>query len=212
MIARLRDKFITLTSDQRFSAVLTGSAYALAARLAATGLTLVATIIVARVYGAGAVGILAVVNSALLLASVFTVLGTNSAILRLIPEHLARHSATSAFLVYRKTQYFVAAISAATGTALYYASDFVAQRVFSKPPLARFLALAAGFVIFKSIMDLNTQAVRGLQLNRTYALMQILPALTMTVGLVACTLVSRHPDTPVFSSSRPSASPPRRER
>ena len=81
-----------LTSDRNFSEILTGSIFALAARIAATGMTLVSSILIARFYGAGVMGILAVVNSFLMLVTIFTVLGTNSSLLRLIPEHIVKHS------------------------------------------------------------------------------------------------------------------------
>jgi hypothetical protein len=82
-------------------------------------------------------------------------LGTGTSILRLIPEHIAKHSVTSAFCVYRKTQYLVAAVSIATGTAFFFASRIVADKVFSKPYLSFFFALAAGFVVCMSLMNLN---------------------------------------------------------
>ncbi len=42
-------------------------------------------------------GIVAVLNSFLMLATIFTVLGTNTSILRLIPECLAKYSPAAAF-------------------------------------------------------------------------------------------------------------------
>jgi O-antigen/teichoic acid export membrane protein len=199
MIAVLKQKYKSLASDDKFSEILSGSAFALAARVAATGLTLLSSIIVARIYGAEAVGILAVVNSFLLLITIFTVLGTSSSILRLIPEHIAKHSVASSFLVYRKTQYIVAAVSVVTGTIFYFASDIVADKVFSKPHLSSFFALSAGFVVFKSLMDLNTQAVRGLRLIRTFAFMQVLPSLAMLVALGVVTYFFRNPTNPVYA-------------
>jgi len=188
-----------LTSDRKFSEILTGSIFAMAARAAAVAFAMLANIVIARFYGAQAMGILAMVNSFLFLITIFTVLGTGTSILRLIPEHIARHSVTSAFRVYRKTQYVVAAVSVVSGTAFFFASGIVADKVFSKPHLSFFFALAAGFVAFKSLMDLNSQAVRGLRLIRTFAFMQLLPSLAMLVVLIAGTLLFRHPNNPVYS-------------
>lgn len=114
-----RRKFHKLTSDREFSEILSGSAWALMARVAGAALVVVANIIIARVYGAQALGTLAVVNSLLILITVFTALGTNSSILRLIPEHIAKYSVTSAFHAYRKTQYRVVVVSVVTGFALF---------------------------------------------------------------------------------------------
>jgi len=199
MIAILKRKYNNLISDRKFSEILTGSAFALAARITAVGLTLVSNIVIARFYGAHAMGVVAMVTSFLMLVTIFTVFGTSTSILRLIPEHIARHSATSAFKLYRQAQYFVAAVSVVTGTAFFFASGVVADKVFSKPHLSFFFALAAGFVVFKSLMDLNTQALRGLKLIRTYAIMQIVPALAMLVILLTGTYLFWNPNNPVYA-------------
>src|SRR4030042_68802 len=111
MIAVLTQKYRNLISDNKFSEILAGSAFALVSRVAATILALLANIVIARVYGAEAFGGLALVNSFLVMVTIFTVLGTNTSILRLIPEHISRYSAASAFRVYRKTEYMVVAVS-----------------------------------------------------------------------------------------------------
>lgn len=199
MIARLLRRLRRSFSDARFSEILTGSIWALSSRVVAALLTLIASVIVARAYGAEAMGVLAVVQSYLALATIFTVLGTNTSILRLIPEHVGAHSVTSAFRVYRKTQYLVAGVSLVTGTALFLLSGVAAACVFSKPHLTFVLALAAGFVVFKSLVDLNTQAVRGLRIVRAFAFMQILPALAMLAFLVTGTLLFRVAGGPVYA-------------
>lgn len=176
MLNRIKRKFHNLVSDGRFSEILTGSAWALSARVAATGLGLVTSIIVARFYGAEAVGIVAVIKSFLLLATIFTVLGTDTSVLRLIPEHLVKFSPTSAFEIYRKTQLMVIMTSLLTGALFFYSADLVANKIFSKPHFSFYFALASIFVVFSSLVNLNTQAVRGLRLIKTFAFMQMLPS------------------------------------
>lgn len=197
MVGILKLKFAQLRGDAKFHEILFGSAVALIGRVAAVGFTLISSIIVARFYGANALGILAVVNAFLTLVTIFTVLGTGTSILRLISEHVAVYSATSAFLIYRKTQYFVAVFSVVTGTVFFLMSEIVAAKVFSKPHLSPYLALAACIVVFKSLMDLNTQAIRGLRLIRTFAVMQMLPSFTMVALLITLTQVFRHPFVPI---------------
>lgn len=199
MITTLKGKLQRLTADKNFSEILVGSASALIARVAATALGVISTIVVARRYGAEAVGILAMINSFLMLVTIFTVLGTGTSILRLIPEYITKYSLTSAFRVYRKTQYLVAVVSLVTGTLFFFASGWVADTIFSKPHLAYFFALASCFVFFKALMDLNTQAVRGLRLIRTFAFMQVMPALSMLVLLMVGWGMSRNPGVPVYA-------------
>lgn len=195
----VRRRYRNLVSDRGFEEILSGTAWALGAKVAATLVSAVTTIIIARVYGAAAVGILAVITSVMGFAKILTVLGTDTSILRLIPEHIAKHSARSAFHVYRKTQWFVIALSLATGAGLFASSNFIAESVFSKPHLSPLFQLASVFVVFRSLMILNTSAVRGLRLIRTFAMMQALSPFAMLVVLLVLTFTTRHPDAPVHA-------------
>lgn len=195
----LKREWTNLTTDTKFSEIFTGSIYALGARVIASALGIVTSIIIARVYGPEMMGIVAVLNSFLTLTSIFTVLGTNTSILRLIPEHLVKYSPTSAFQVYRKTQRFVGLVSIVTGGMLFLASGFVANTLFSKPHLHFYFAIGAVFIIFKSLMDLNTQAVRGVKLIKLFAFMQILPTVSNLLILVALTILLFHRNNPVYA-------------
>ena len=73
MFKTFKRKYINLTTDAKFTEILTGSIWALSARVLATGFGLVSSIIIARFYGADTVGIVAVLNSFLTLITVFTV-------------------------------------------------------------------------------------------------------------------------------------------
>lgn len=199
MLSFIKKKIHNLISDKKFSEILTGTVWALGARVITTVLAMFTSIIIARAYGAEVLGIVAVLNSFLMLVTIFTVLGTNTSILRLIPEHIAKYSPTSAFRVYRKTQYFVAGVSLITGAALYFASGFIAETIFSKPHLRFYFALGSAFIIFESLMSLNTQAVRGVRLIRVFALMQILPQLSKLLILVAVTIFFYNQDNPVYA-------------
>ena len=199
MISFCKRKFNNLVSDKKFSEILTGSAWALSARVAATGLGLVASIIIARFYGAEVMGIVAVVQSFLMLATIFTVLGTNTSLLRLIPEHIVKYSPTSAFKIYRKTQFMVITVSLITGTLFFLAADLIADKIFSKPHLSFYFALASVFVVFQSLMLLNTEAVRGLRLIKAFALMQVLPQGFNLLLLISLGLLWPTRDVPVYA-------------
>jgi O-antigen/teichoic acid export membrane protein len=199
MIKQLKHIWTNLISDQKFSEILIGSAWALSARVAATVFGLITSIIVARWYGAAMVGVVAVINSFLMLATIFTVLGTNTSLLRLIPEHLVKYSPTSAFKVYRKTQFLVTLVSVFSGTLFFFGADLIAEKIFSKPHLSAFFALASLFIIFKSLEQLNTQAVRGLRLIKVFALMQMLPLALNLLILVCFGLLLSVEDAPVYA-------------
>ncbi len=199
MIAFFYRKFKNLISDKKFSEILKGSIWAAIAQIIGMGLTMITSIIVVRVYGADVMGIVALINSFLMLVAIFTVLGTHTSILRLIPEHLTKYSVYSAFKVYRKIQYFVAGLSIIIGVIIFFSSSLIADKIFSKSHLSYFFAMAAIFVLFKSLMLLNTQAVRGLRLIRTFAFMQLLPHLSMFLILIAVTFLFFNQYNPVYA-------------
>lgn len=199
MISFLKHKYINLISDKQFSEILTGSIWALGARVIATLLGLLFSVLVARLYGAEVVGIVAVINSFLMLTTIFTILGTSTSILRLIPEHLAEFSPTSAFKVYRKTQYMVIGISIIMAAIFFFSAQLIAEKIFSKPHLSNYFALASCFVVFKSIMLLNTSAIRGLRLIKIFATMQFLPHLFNLLFLIVLGLFWSTKDVPVYA-------------
>lgn len=199
MIATLKNIYVGLVSDQGFSEILTGSVWAMVAQVGATAVGLVTSIVVARYYGAEAMGILAVINSFLVLVAIFTVLGTPTSVLRLVPEHIAKYSTNSAFRVYRKIQGLVAGVSVVMGGIFIIGAGVIAEHVFSKPHLSFLFSLAAVFVLFRSLLDLNTNAARGLRLIRTFAFFQVFPTLAMLMALLGLTFLAPHPDTPVYA-------------
>ncbi len=199
VIRFIKQKYYSLVFDTQFSEILIGSVWALSAQAIATALGLVFSAIVARFYGAEVVGIVAVIKSFLMLATIFTVLGMPISILRLIPEHLAKYSPTSAFKVYRKTQHMVIGISLVTGAVFFLDANLIADKVFSKPHLSYYFALSSLFVVFKSMMMLNTQAIRGLRLIKPFALMLLLPQTFNLLFLIAVGVLWPSQDVPVYA-------------
>ncbi len=162
-------------TDERFGEILAGSAYALAARAGTTLCGLALNVAVARWYGAEMLGVVAVLHSFLLLGTTLTLLGTGTSMLRLLPEHEAKYSTASALGVYRRALAVVVCTGLALGLALWLLAQPVAVVVFGKPYLAQWFALAAGFVIFDSLISLSTATVRGLRRIGWYALLLMAP-------------------------------------
>lgn len=199
MLKLLRKKYNNLISDQKFSEILTGSVYVLLARVSTAVIGMITIIIIARYYGAEITGILAMVDSFLFLTTIFTVMGINTSILRLIPEHIVKFSPTSAFNVYRKSQCFVIVVSVICGGIFFSTSGLIADFFFSKPHLSKFFSWAAFFVVFFSIMTLNIQAVRGLKLIRTFAFIQLLPSISKLLILLFLTVFFFDPYNPIYA-------------
>jgi O-antigen/teichoic acid export membrane protein len=143
LISHFHQKLNSLLSDNKFIEILTGSTFAFVGRIFGIGLAMLSSILIARIYGAKMMGVLAIVQAFMMMAAIFAVLGTNISILRLIPEHLSMYSLTSAFRVYRKTQYFVALVSILVGCVLFFNSSLLVNVIFSKPHLSFYIALTS---------------------------------------------------------------------
>ena len=195
----LQRKFHNFISDKKFSEIFTGSIWAMGARVFSTVIGLVTSVFIARLYGAEVVGILAVVNSFLMFSTIFTVLGTGTSILRLIPEHLVKYSPTSAFLMYRKTQLIVIGVSLLISTLFFFVAHLIANNVFGKPSFSFYFSLAAVFIVFKSLMILNTQAVRGIRLVKVFAFIQVLPSVVNLLVLFCLFAFLASKDDPVYA-------------
>lgn len=199
MIACIKNKIQKLTSDEKFSEILTGSSWALVAKLLATAVGFITTIVIVRIYGAEVLGIVALLNSFLMLVTIFTVLGTDTAVLRLMPEYFVKYSPTAAFNIYKKIQYTVVLMSLTTSVTFFLASDFIATVIFRKPDLSIYFAIGAVFVLMQSLIQLNTQSLRGLRLIKTFALMQLLPSVSKLVVLLMLTFWFFNYDNPVYA-------------
>ena len=195
----IRRKLHNIVSDKLFSEIFTGSIWASIAQTISVGFSFIFNIVIARKFGAEVIGIIAILNSFLMFSTIVTVLGTGTSILRLIPEHIVKYSPTSAFNVYRKTQYLVIGISIIFGFLLFYLSGKVSTIVFSKPYLTHYIAMASFVIVFKSIAQLNTNAVRGLKLIKTFAFMNILPQLSNVILLLVISSLSFSKDAPVYA-------------
>lgn len=169
------------------------------AKIVATCLGLASSAFIARFYGAEMLGTLSLIISFLMFATMLSVSGTNVSILRLIPEHITKHSINSAFFVYKKIQYFVIIVSLLLGIAFFFSAEVVAKHIFSKPHLTELFALSSVFLIFNALRDLNTQAIRGLKLIRIFAFMQILPPLSMLALLLILTYLYSGQNVPVYA-------------
>ena len=198
-IATCKRKLHALTADERFAGILRGSIWAMAGQAISALLSMLVSILVARLYGAEVMGTLAVINSVLTLVTTFTVLGMDTSILRLLQEHLVKYSATSALNIYRKIRIMVTWPSLGAGLLLFLGSQILAERVFGKPHLAYYLALVAPFVVISTLKIINTQALRGLLQIRSYSLMLFLPALANLLILLLLKVTFSTPDDPIYS-------------
>jgi O-antigen/teichoic acid export membrane protein len=197
--AGIRKRVQNVLSDSHFKEILVGSFWALLAQAGATLLALAVSIIVARFYGAEQLGILAIMQAVMTLAMIFTLAGTGTAILRLIPEHVTRYSTRSAFVLFRQIQSFVVATSIFVGIIIFVGADLIATSVFNKPELTIIFRLLSLAVVFRSSLELSTQAARGLRSIKAYSSLRLIAPFVMLVVLLILSPVRASPATAVHA-------------
>ena len=93
-------KFFSPAEDRVFDSILRGSVIILTARVGNALLLIAINLLIARRYGAEMVGLIATINSALIVASIFSLTGTQISVLRLVPEQVALNSAAAGAALY----------------------------------------------------------------------------------------------------------------
>ena len=199
MLLKLKSKLIEFSSDDKFSDVFRGAVWTIVARVTAVLFGVISSVIIARVYGAEMLGVVAIVNSFLLLVSAIACMGTNTAILRLIPEQITKQSPSSAYRIYKKTLVLVLLASLLVGAIFYFSSGFIANKILSKPYMVFFVAIASVFLVFKTLERVNTSTIRCLFLIRTFAIMQLLPQGINLLALVFLTVLFSDPNIPIYT-------------
>jgi O-antigen/teichoic acid export membrane protein len=199
MIKLIKNKINFFLSDRKFSEILTGSVWSMAAQIISTFVGMVSAILVARFYGAEVFGIVSMLQVFLMLVTIFTVLGTGTSILRLIPEYIVKYSPTAAYHLYCKTILLVIFVSLFVSIICFFASELIAEVIFKKPHLTVYFTLASVFILFRSIMMLNTQAIRGVKLIKLFAFVQILPQSINLILLLFFGLIFTGSDVPIYA-------------
>ena len=173
--------------------------WSISARIVATLIALISNVFIARVFGAESIGIVAVINSFMTLSCIFTVLGTDTSILRLIPEHEYRYSLKSALSVYRKSLFICLASSLVVSIMLFLSSEYIALEIFSKKYLSFYIAVSSAFVVFRSILLLNTQAIRGLKSIQLFSVMLIFPSFSNLFLLLLLSFFGDGVEVPLYA-------------
>jgi len=191
---KIKKIFDDYFKDEKFSEIAAGSAFSLGARALAMLFGLGANVIIARFYGADVIGVVALINTYLIIISIFAILGTDISILRFIPEHVSKYSFYSAFKVYRKVLGLIIILSIILSISLWFAGGIIADKVFSKPHLGFFFSIAALFTVFRVMQEFCLHVIRGLKHIKTFAFLQLLRQLIniLFLGIVTISFYKKY--------------------
>lgn len=185
--------------DGHFKYILIPSAFAFSARLISTFSNILFSLIVARIYGPETIGIVALINSFLIISTIFSSFGTPTSIVRFIPDHLHNYSPASALSIYHKCLLLVIIASILFSIAIYHISYFIAIGIFSKMYYYPIIKLSSFFIIFKSLTLLTTNAIRSLNSVKWYLIATILPSSFNLIIFITIYYLFNFKLTPIYS-------------
>lgn len=185
-IDQLKTKYYRLVSDKHFGEILTGSAKVFLTRIIATLIGLGTSVIVARFYGAEIIGVIAIINSFFSIILIFTLLGTNTSILKLIPEYSIKYSPLAAYHLYRKTRILVFSLSLLVSIAIFLLSDFISGSIFGNKDISFLFKIGALAIIFNAFQSLNMSGIRAFGKISEFAAIQLVGPITYA-GLLSIT-------------------------
>lgn len=194
----MKSKIEQINKDAHFSEIFSGSAKVLLAKVFATIIGLGTSVIVARFYGAEIVGVVAILNSFFGIVLVFTLLGTTTSILRLIPEYKVKYSATAAYHLYRKIRIFVISSSMVIGLILFLSSGLIAGDIFGRPDLKFLFQISSALLVFKTLQSLSGQGIRAVNNINAYTKIQLVGPITYAVLLIVLTYFFYNKYNPIY--------------
>ncbi len=200
LLKRLKS-FLHIDDDPIFLSIVKGGSLTLVARVLNALLLLIINLFVARLYGSSVVGVLAIVNSFLNITFLFNLFGTNTAVLRLVPEYSTKYSLNSGREVWMRIQKLVALFSPLISVVIIGIGLIWTHISPSSEIGLPYFYIAAILTPFFSFIKLNTEALRAFFHTRLYALANILPALANLVLLLVFIFVRRNQADPLWAFS-----------
>lgn len=164
-------KTVRPLQDIALTSLVKDSSLVLISRVSGVALAFITNIIISRYYGAETVGIVALVTTFISIAVLLVLFGTNTSILKLIPQYRVKHSVNASFFVYRKTLYALFIWGLMISAALFFLSPLIANNVFGNPELTLFFSISSGFMVFIALKDYSLSALRALNDIKAFALL-----------------------------------------
>ncbi|MCF6159560.1 MAG: flippase [wastewater metagenome] len=192
--------FLPSHFDVHLKELLKGSSAAFIIRILGMGTTYLFALIITRNYGAEAMGIFALSQSALLITSLICKLGLDSASIRFVAEYSSQGQWASVKEVYRKNLTLLIPVSFLVSFLFFFFSPYIAEYIFNKPHLSSGFRIISLAVLPHAILFLHSESLRGLKKIVAYAIFRnmSIPFLASIIISVAI-LFSKNLQTPVIS-------------
>jgi len=197
--ASLRSKYTNIKKDKDFFEIIKGSIWSFGAKILTVLFGLLLNLLITRYYGAESMGFFSIINSFFSFTLIFSLLGTNTSILRLIPEYKNKYSFYYAKKIYFKLIYLVLLISFIISLISYLNADILAIKIFNNENLIFFISIASFFIIPQALSTLNNSALRAFGAIKLFAFMQVANQFSKIIILLILTIVSIKQYNPIYT-------------
>ncbi len=199
MIKKYKQSLSNQLKDKDFSEIIKGGSIHLIAKAISVLLGILFSLIITRYYGASEMGVYSIVNSYFIIALIFSMMGTHTAILRFIPEHIVKYSYSSAFQLFVQVFKMVLFFSTIVAVVSYFFAPYIAERIFNKEYLYPLFTLASFFIIFQAVGKLSIETTRALKEIKIYALYDVSNTLFKIVVLSVLTYLFYAEYNPIYT-------------
>jgi O-antigen/teichoic acid export membrane protein len=194
LIEKIKNKL----SDKNFKDLFKSSSIVTIAKILGVILGFTTNIIIARYYGADTVGVVALVNSFIAIASLFVLFGTNTSIIKLIPQYQAKYSISSSYYIFKKSLTFIFVVGIFITVLLYFISPTIAETIFKNSDLTPYFIVASFFIFFISAKELNLGALRGLHDIKIFSILNLLPSAITLLAIIISTFHFYDKSMPIY--------------
>lgn len=182
--------------------VLRATSWTTAFKVAGVGVAFASNLIMALLYGAEAIGILALASTATSVALLLAKFGTDISVVRLVAAARVSGGRRAVQRVYRRVMGLVVPTGVLAGIAVFATAPFIAIEVFDQPLLIVALQALAITLPFSAMEAVSRASLRGIKSIRLWSALPttMAPALLLGSLLGITYFVVRDPLTPVYAS------------
>lgn len=193
----MKQKIKHFIYDPKMNFIIKSSMVSFIAKVIAVLIGLGINLIISRFYGAETLGVIAIINSILLFATMLTVAGMDEVLLRIIPEYETKGISVS-YLALKKVLILTSLFSILMCGVLYKYSELIALDIFHHVELKILIEAASFFIIIRSFQTIQLQAFRAFKMIKSFSFMPIFQNFIILIGLISLMNIIDNKDLPVY--------------
>jgi len=172
----LKDRIKFLIVDSHLMELLKGSSFAIVVRILGVGTSYLFTFLIARFYGASAMGSFALVQTTLMITGIIARLGLDTASVRFVSENYSKGRNDILRKVYSTTLKIVMSTSIFISISLYFFAPFLAEDIMHKPETMSLFRITSLAVLPFALLFIHSESFRGMKKIIHYSLFRNMTA------------------------------------